>query len=73
MVVPHAVIGARHLALIPLQGGALLELALLFVILAIVAAVLGARGIAGMTITIAKWLVLLFILLAILSIILPGL
>nr|WP_256399370.1 DUF1328 domain-containing protein [Haloarchaeobius litoreus] len=56
---------------LPLQfGGGLLELAILFFILAIVAAVLGARGIAGMTMEIARILVLVFLVLAILSLLL---
>jgi uncharacterized membrane protein YtjA (UPF0391 family) len=48
----------------------LLELAILFFILALVAAVLGARGVAGMSMSIAKWLVIIFIVLAIISLIL---
>lgn len=58
--------------LIPLQtfSGDFLYLALLFVVLAIIAAVFGARGIAGMSMTIAKWLVIIFLVLAVVSIIL---
>lgn len=53
---------------VPLQfGGDLIELAIFFLILAVVAAVLGARGIAGLSMTIAKWLVIIFVLLAIVS------
>lgn len=48
----------------------MLELAILFFILAIVAGALGAGGIAGMSMTIAKWLVLAFIVLAIISLVL---
>ena len=51
-------------------GGGFLELAILFVILAVVAGVLGARGIAGLSWTIAKWLVIIFIVLAIVSLVL---
>ena len=47
-----------------------LSLAILFIVLAIVAAVLGARGIAGLSMTIAKWLVILFVVLAIVSLLL---
>jgi uncharacterized membrane protein YtjA (UPF0391 family) len=36
-----------------------------FLILALVAYVLGARGIAGLSMNIAKWLVILFIVLAV--------
>lgn len=45
----------------------LLELAILFIILAVVAAVLGASGVAGFTWSIAKWLIIIFIVLAILT------
>ena len=52
----------------PLQfGGGFIELAVLFLILAVVAFVLGARGIAGLSMDIAKWLVIIFIVLAIIS------
>lgn len=55
----------------PLQfGGGLIELAILFLILALVAGVLGARGIAGLSWDIAKWLVIIFIVLAIISFVL---
>lgn len=54
--------------LVPLQlGGDLIGLAILFLILALVAAVLGARGVAGMSVSIAKWLVILFVILAIIA------
>lgn len=53
---------------IPLQsGGGFIELAILFVILAVVAGLLGAKGVAGLSWDIAKWLVIIFIVLAILS------
>lgn len=45
----------------------LIGLAILFLILALVAYVLGARGIAGLSMSIAKWLVIIFIILAIIS------
>ena len=45
----------------------MLELALLFFVIAIVAAALGATGVAGITMSIAKWLVLIFLVLAVLS------
>jgi uncharacterized membrane protein YtjA (UPF0391 family) len=51
---------------------ALLELAVLFFVLAIVAAVLGARGVAGLTMEIGKLLILAFVVLAILSLFWPG-
>ena len=48
----------------------MLELALLFFVIAIVAAALGATGVAGLTMSIAKWLVLIFLVLAVLSMVL---
>jgi len=55
----------------PLQfSGDFLELAVLFFVIAVVAAVLGARGIAGVSMTVAKWLVIIFLALAVISIIL---
>jgi uncharacterized membrane protein YtjA (UPF0391 family) len=55
----------------PLQfGGGFIELAILFLILAVVAGVLGASGIAGLSMQIAKWLVIIFVVLAIISFIL---
>ncbi|PSQ02992.1 hypothetical protein BRC95_09980 [Halobacteriales archaeon QS_5_68_33] len=53
---------------VPLQlGGDLLGLAVLFLILALVAAVLGARGVAGLSMDIAKWLVIIFVVLAVVT------
>ena len=54
----------------PQFGGGLIELAVLFLILAVLAAVLGARGIAGLSMDVAKWLVVIFVALAIVSILL---
>jgi uncharacterized membrane protein YtjA (UPF0391 family) len=48
----------------------LLSLAIGFFVLAIIAGVLGARGVAGMSMDIAKWLVIIFIILAVISLIL---
>ncbi|WP_254863648.1 DUF1328 family protein [Halovivax gelatinilyticus] len=48
----------------------MLELAILFFVIALIAAALGAGGIAGMTMAIAKWLVLLFLVLAVISLLL---
>lgn len=53
-------------AAVPLQGD-FLELAILFFILAIIAAILGARQVAGITMEIARWLVIIFLVLAVLS------
>ena len=59
--------GATSAAMIPLQSGDLLWLAVVFVALAILAAVLGAGGIAGLSMDIAKWLVIIFVVLAIVT------
>ncbi|WP_049994264.1 DUF1328 domain-containing protein [Halapricum salinum] len=68
MVVPHTLVSVRAA---PLQtGGNFIELAVLFLILALVAAVLGARGVAGISMEIAKWLVIIFVVLAIVTFIL---
>ena len=48
----------------------LLSLAIGFFVLAIIAGVLGARGVTGMSMDIAKWLVIIFIILAVISLIL---
>jgi len=48
----------------------LIGLAVIFLILALVAYILGARGIAGFSMEIAKWLVIIFVILAIISLIL---
>jgi uncharacterized membrane protein YtjA (UPF0391 family) len=45
----------------------LIGLAVAFLVLALVAFILGARGIAGFSMEIAKWLVIIFIVLAILT------
>ncbi|MFC7071389.1 DUF1328 domain-containing protein [Halobaculum lipolyticum] len=56
---------------LPLQlSGEFLQYALVFFVLAIVAAVLGARGVAGLSMTIAKWLVIVFLVLALVSLLL---
>ena len=55
----------------PLQfGGGFIELTVLFLILAVVAGVFGARGVAGLSMEIAKWFVIIFIVLAIVSFVL---
>ncbi|WP_162833888.1 DUF1328 domain-containing protein [Haladaptatus cibarius] len=48
----------------------MLELAIAFFVLAIVAGVMGAGGIAGLSMDIAKWLVIAFLVLAIISFVL---
>lgn len=60
-----------HSLLQPLQfTGNFIELAIVFFILALLAAVVGARGVAGVSMAIAKWLVVIFIVLAIISLLL---
>lgn len=48
----------------------MLELAILFFVIAIIAAAVGATGVAGVTMSIAKWLVLVFLVLAVVSMLL---
>jgi uncharacterized membrane protein YtjA (UPF0391 family) len=48
----------------------LIELAVLFLVLALVAYILGARGIAGFSMDIAKWLIIIFVIVAIVAFIL---
>lgn len=57
---------------LPLQlfSGEFLQFAVVFFVLALVAALLGARGVAGVSMAIAKWFVIIFIVLAIISLLL---
>ncbi len=48
----------------------LIYLAVVFLVLALVAYLLGARGIAGFSMEIAKWLVIIFVVVAIVAFIL---
>ena len=69
--VPTATSTASSFVQTPLQfSGEFLEFALVFFVLAILAALVGARGIAGVSMEIAKWLVIIFIFLTIVSILL---
>jgi hypothetical protein len=45
----------------------ILELAVLFIILAVVAAIVGARNVAGFSLSAAKWLIIIFIVIAVLA------
>ncbi|WP_366931329.1 DUF1328 domain-containing protein [Methanolobus sp.] len=45
----------------------MIGLAIIFMILAFIAYVLGARGVAGFSMGIAKWLVVIFVILAIVT------
>jgi len=56
---------------VPVQlSGEFLEWAILFFVLAIVAAVLGAGEVAGLSMAIGKWLVIIFIVLAVITLLL---
>jgi uncharacterized membrane protein YtjA (UPF0391 family) len=46
----------------------LIGLAVFFLVLALISYILGARGVAGFSMDIAKWLVIIFVVLAIISI-----
>lgn len=48
---------------------AVLELAIAFFVLAIIAGALGAGGVAGLSMDVAKWLVVVFLVLAVLSLV----
>ena len=50
----------------------LIWLAILFLVLAFVAYILGARGIAGFSMEIAKWLVIIFVIVAIVVFLFGG-
>ena len=51
-------------------SGEFLELAVAFLVLAVVAYAVGARGIAGLTMEIARWLIVIFLVLALVSVVL---
>lgn len=72
MILGQAILDSQASAqLVPLQfGGGFIELAVLFLVLAVVAGILGAKGIAGLSMKIAKWLVIIFLILAVVSIVL---
>lgn len=64
-------VSALQLLQLPMQfSGGFIELAIVFFVLALVAAAVGASGVAGMSMTIAKWFVILFLVLAVISILL---
>lgn len=64
-------VSTAQLLQLPLQfSGGFIELAILFFVLAIVAAAVGASGVAGVSMTIAKWFVIIFLVLAVISILL---
>jgi uncharacterized membrane protein YtjA (UPF0391 family) len=62
---------AAQTALPALQfSGGFIELAIVFFVLALVAAAVGASGVAGISMQIAKWFVIIFIVLAVISLVL---
>jgi uncharacterized membrane protein YtjA (UPF0391 family) len=56
----------------PLQmfSGEFLQWAVVFFVLAILAALVGARGVAGVSMTVAKWFVIIFIVLTVITLVL---
>jgi uncharacterized membrane protein YtjA (UPF0391 family) len=50
----------------------LIWLAVVFLVLALIAYVLGARGVAGFSMEIAKWLVIIFVILAVITFLFGG-
>lgn len=62
-----AALTALTVSVVPLQGGNLLWLAVVFFVLALLAAVAGFRGVAGISMEIARILVFVFIVLAIIA------
>lgn len=69
MVLAQTVLANAALGILQF-GGDLIGLAIAFLVLAIIAAVLGASGVAGISMNIAKWLVIIFVVLAIVTFIL---
>jgi len=58
------------LQVLQLFSGDFIALAVVFIVLALVAAVLGAQNVAGVSMAIAKWFIIIFVVLAIVSLIL---
>jgi uncharacterized membrane protein YtjA (UPF0391 family) len=50
----------------------LIWLAIVFLVLALIAYILGARGVAGFSMEIAKWLIIIFVVLAIVVFLFGG-
>lgn len=58
-------------ALLPLQfSGGFLYWAIVFIVLAIIAGAVGASGVAGISMTVAKWFIIIFAVLAVISLLL---
>lgn len=71
-MVPNVIVGVMYEVFAPMQigGGGFLYWAIVFFVLAILAAAVGARGIAGISMEIARIFVLIFIVLAIVALLL---
>lgn len=50
--------------------GEFLEWAVVFIVLALVAWAVGARGLAGISMTLARWFIIIFLVLAVISVVL---
>jgi len=50
----------------------LIYLAVVFMVLALAAFILGARGVAGFSMQVAKWLVIIFVILAVVAFLFGG-
>lgn len=58
-------------ALLPLQfSGGFLHWAIVFIVLALIAGAVGASGVAGISMTVAKWFIIVFVVLAVVSLLL---
>lgn len=68
----HAVAALTETGLVPLQAfsGDFLYLAVVFFVLAVLAAAVGAGGVAGISMEIARWFVIIFLVLAVISLVL---
>lgn len=61
----------ENVLFLPLQlTGDFIALAVVFFVLALIAAAVGARGVAGISMAIAKWFIIIFVILAIISLLL---
>lgn len=58
-----------HMPLQEFFTGDFLSLAIVFFVLAILAALVGSRNVAGVSMQIAKWLVIIFVVLAVISLV----
>ncbi|MFD1568611.1 DUF1328 domain-containing protein [Halolamina litorea] len=62
--------GVANATVLQFFSGQFLELAILFFVLAVVAAIVGARGVAGVSMAAARWLIIAFLVLALITAIL---